>query len=172
MLRAGRGFTLIELLVVLAILGILTTTVALTITHTPRRAALADIQQLSLLLEAAMIEAQAGRRQLAWSGDAAGYEFWEDRNPSERERRWQPLSGDERFQAHRFSTGLHLVRVEVDGQLQPQGALLIFRRGDPALFRLFLEGPQEQSDQAGIIELRGLPTGGVETLPVPALRTP
>lgn len=163
--RTARGFTLIELLVVLAILGILTTSVALTITHVPRRAASADIQELSLLLEAAMIEAQAGRRQLAWSGDAAGYEFWEDQTPRERERHWQPLAGDDRFRAHRFSNGLRFTRLAIDGQLQPQGALLVFRRGDPPLFRIALEGPLESSDQAGTIELRGLPTGGIELHP-------
>ena len=53
--KRRRGFTLIELLVVLAIMGILTTAVALTISHSPRHAATAEIRQLSLLLEAAMI---------------------------------------------------------------------------------------------------------------------
>ncbi|MFA7271075.1 MAG: type II secretion system protein [Sterolibacterium sp.] len=159
-----RGFTLIELLVVLAILGILTTAVVLSITIDPRRAAISDVKQLSLLLEAAMIEAQAGRRQLAWSANAEGYEFWEAQTPNEHDRRWQPLTADDRFQAHRFAPGLHLVRLDVDGQSLPQGALLVFRRGDPSLFRIALAGPQGQSGQVGTIELRGLPTGRVDIL--------
>jgi len=162
-----RGFTLIELLVVLAILGILTTAVALTISTDSRGKAAADIKELSLLLEAAMTEAQAGRRQLAWSADAGGYEFWESENTSEYQRRWHPLTTDERFRAHRFATGLQLVRLDIDGQTLPQGALLVFRRGDPPLFRIALETRREQhepSGSTGIVELRGLPTGRVDIL--------
>jgi type II secretion system protein H len=159
-----RGFTLIELLVVLAILGILTTAVALTISTDSRSKAASDIKELSLLLEAAMTEAQAGRRQLAWSADSGGYEFWETENTSEHQRRWHPLTTDERFRAHRFATGLQLLRLDIDGQTLPQGALLIFRRGDPPLFRIALETRTGQSGTAGIVELRGLPTGRVDIL--------
>jgi len=159
-----RGFTLIELLVVIAILGIMTTAVALSITTDPRRAATADVKQLSLLLEAAMIEAQAGRRQLAWSSDGAGYEFWEADTPNERERHWQPLTADTRFHTHRFATGLRLVRLALDGQPLAQGALLVFRRGDPPLFRISLEGPQEAAGQPTMIELRSSPSGRVDVL--------
>lgn len=162
--RALRGFTLIELLVVLAILGILTTAVALTISTDSRNRAASDIKELSLLLEAAMTEAQAGRRQLAWSADAGGYEFWETESASEYQRRWHPLTSDERFRAHRFAAGLQLVRLDIDGQTLPQGALLVFRRGDPPLFRIALETPPEQSGATGIVELRGLPTGRVDIL--------
>ncbi|MCX7175993.1 MAG: prepilin-type N-terminal cleavage/methylation domain-containing protein [Proteobacteria bacterium] len=159
-----RGFTLIELLVVLVILGIMTTAVALSITTDPGRAVTSDVKRLSLLLEAAMIEAQAGRRQLAWSADAAGYEFWEAESSNERERHWLPLTADERFQSHRFAAGLHLVRLENEGLALPQGALLVFRRGDPPLFRIALESSGKQPGQAETIELRGLPTGRVEIL--------
>jgi len=164
MRRRPAGFTLIELLVVLVILGIMTTAVALSITTDPARAVTSDVKRLSLLLEAAMIEAQAGRRQLAWSGDAAGYEFWEAESSNERERHWQPLAADERFQSHRFAAGLRLVRLDNEGQTLPEGALLVFRRGDPPLFRIALEAPAQASGQPGWIELRGLPTGRVEIL--------
>lgn len=164
--KAGRGFTLIELLVVLVILGIMTTAVALSINTDPARAATSEVKRLSLLLEAAAIEAQAGRRQLAWSADASGYEFWEAEPSNERERHWQPLIADERFQAHRFAGGLRLVSVLNEGQTLPPGALLVFRRGDPPLFRIALEGPGHATapGQAALIELRGLPTGRVEIL--------
>ena len=162
-LRPG-GFTLIELLVVIAIFGILTTAVALTTTPDPRRAASADAQRLALLLEAAQIEAQAGRRQLAWSANAAadGYSFWEAENARAYAQRWQPLSDDERFHARRFSAGLHLGGVEIDGQPLPRGELLVFRRGDPPLFRIALEGRFSQGNQTDLIELSGQPTGKVE----------
>ncbi|MFA6310308.1 MAG: prepilin-type N-terminal cleavage/methylation domain-containing protein [Sterolibacterium sp.] len=163
-MQATRGFTLIELLVVLVILGIMTTAVALSITTDPARAVTSDVKRLSLLLEAAMIEAQAGKRQLAWSSDATGYEFWEAESSNERERQWQPLAVDERFQPHRFAAGLRLIRLDNEGQELPQGSLLVFRRGDPPLFRIVLEGPVKSSGQADKIVLRGLPTGRVEIL--------
>jgi len=164
MRRRAVGFTLIELLVVLVILGIMTTAVALSINTDPARAATSDVKRLGLLLEAAMIEAQAGRRQLAWSADAAGYEFWEAESANERERQWQPLTTDERFQSHRFAAGLKIISVANEGQALPEGALLVFRRGDPPLFRIALEGPAPASGQAALIELRGLPTGRVQIL--------
>lgn len=164
----GGGFTLIELLVVIAIFGILTTAVALTTTPDPRRAAAADAQRLALLLEAAQIEAQAGRRQIAWTANTAadGYSFWEAENARAYEQRWQPLSDDERFHARRFSAGLRLGGVEVDGQPLPHGEFLVFRRGDPPLFHIALEGRSGQGGQTGLglgsMDLRGLPTGRVE----------
>jgi len=159
-----RGFTLIELLVVIAIFGILTTAVALTTTPDPRRAASADAQRLALLLQAAQIEAQAGRRKLAWSvnSNADGYSFWEAENARTQEQHWQPLIEDERFHARRLAEGLHLTGVAIDGQLLPPGELLIFRRGDPPLFRIALEGRFSQGNQSDLIELRGQPTGRVE----------
>ena len=162
--RKAAGFTLIELLVVLVVLGIMTTAVALSISTDPARAATSDVKRLSLLLEAAMIEAQAGRRQLAWSADSAGYEFWEAEPSNERERQWQPLTTDERFQSHRFAAGLKVIRVDIDGQVLPEGALLIFGRGDPPLFRIALEGPAPAPGQSTSTKLRGLPTGRVEIL--------
>ena len=162
--HSAPGFTLIELLVVLLILGIVTTAVALSITTDPARGVTSDVKHLSLLLEAAMIETQAGRRQLAWSADATGYEFWEAESSTERERHWQPLTADERFQSHRFAAGLRLIRLDNEGQTLPPGALLVFRRGDPPLFRIALEGPTQAAGQPELIQLRGLPTGRVEIL--------
>ncbi|MBI3525941.1 MAG: type II secretion system protein [Betaproteobacteria bacterium] len=159
-----RGFTLIELLVVIAIFGILTTAVALSTTSDPRRAASADAQRLALLLQAAQIEAQAGRRKLAWSANpnADGYSFWEAENARTQEQRWQPLIEDERFHARRLAEGLHIVSVAIDGQPLSPGELLIFRRGDPPLFNIALQGHYSQDTQSDLIELRGQPTGQVE----------
>jgi len=160
--RSHRGFTLIELLVVLVILGILSTAVALTVAPDPRREATLEIQRLAQVLEAAMLEAQAGRRLLAWSADTEAYGFWEAERGDLHERLWKPLTGDERFGRHRFSAGLHLVSVEVEGLSLPPGALLEFPRGDPPLFRIALEGPRNESTGDGRIELRATPIGRVD----------
>jgi len=158
----GRGFTLIELLVVLVILGVLSTTVALSVAPDPQRQVKLETQRLALVLEAAMLEAQAGRRQLAWSADAEAYSFWEAERSDLRERLWKPLTEDERFGRRRFGAGLRLVSVEVDGQSLPPGALLAFQRGDPPLFRIALAGPGGQTHSDQLIELRGTPTGRVD----------
>lgn len=167
-MASARGFTLIEMLVVVAIAGILTTAVALTTHPDPRRVAATDAQRLAVLLEAAQVEAQGGRRRLAWSATPTGYDFWEAENSLALEQRWQPLSGDETFHARHLAEGLHITRIEIDGQALPQGGLLIFRRGDPPLFHIALElSAAANSNAQGqpTIELRGLPTGRVEIRP-------
>ena len=158
---AARGFTLIELLVVLAILGILSVAVSFSLNRDDRRANSAEVQRLALLLEAATLETQAGARQLAWSAAADGYAFWE--NLEAREQRWQPVADDERFRARRFSQGLHIERVEIDGHVLPAGGLLVFRRGDPTLFRILIDTAAPGAvSAASTIELRGLASGRVE----------
>lgn len=157
---SARGFTLIELLVVLVILGVLSVAATISIGPDPRRVATADVERLALLLETATIEAQAGGRQLAWSTQDDGYSFWEIGD--QRDQRWQQLNEDDRFRARRLSEGLHIARVEIDGRTLPVDGLLIFRRGDPPLFRIVLVTPKAANEQSGIIELRGMASGRVE----------
>ena len=96
-----RGFTLIEMLVVIAILGILSTFVALSTAPDPRRGAAAEAERLALLLEAAVQEAQWGGRAIAWSADAKGYRFLQ----AESDRRWQPITDDELFRPRALAEG-------------------------------------------------------------------
>ena len=162
---SARGFTLIELLVVLVILGVLSVAVALSTSPDPRRAAGADAERLALLLEAAGIETQAGGAQLAWSSQEDSYSFWVSRD-----QHWQVPNEDDRFGTRRLSEGLHIDRVEIDGLLLPAGELLIFRRGSPPLFHIFLNArnPADRSNppdrQDITIELRGSASGRVEVL--------
>ncbi len=160
-----RGFTLIEMLVVAAILGILVTAAALSISaprqHDARRAA----ERLALLLEAAQAEAQAGQRQLAWSTQADGYRFWQaEATPDRNLSRWQALNSDTVFAPQTLQDGLRIGRVTVDAQALPEGELLVLRRGDPPLYRIALEAPATGAQVARRFELRGLPNGRVEIL--------
>ena len=160
-----HGFTLIELLVVLVILGVLSVAATLTIAPDQGRAASAEVERLSLLLEAAGIETQAGGRQLAWSTQEDAYSFWE--SGEQRGQRWQALSDDERFRPRRLSEGLHIDRVEIDGQVLAPAGLLIFRRGGPPLFRIVLRMPNADNSvnrPGSTIELRGTASGRVEML--------
>lgn len=161
-LARQRGFTLIELLVVLAILGVLSVAISVSMQGDQRRAASADIDRLALLLEAATIEVQAGQRQLAWSARDDGYTFWEVIDT--REQRWQPVTEDERFRARTLTAGLHVDSIEIDGQVLPAGGLLVFRRGDPSLFRIRLGAPGSAEGSARLIELRALASGRVEVV--------
>lgn len=164
-----RGFTLIEMLVVVVIIGILTTTVALTLSDNPRQNTRHEAQRLASLLETANREAHAGQRRLAWSAHDKGYDFFIAESDADRhsETRWQPLTDDPLFRPRTFESGVKLGAVKVDEQTLPPGALLIFRRSDPPLFRIRLiidtktSAASSIDTQASFIELRGLPTGQV-----------
>ena len=149
---AERGFTLVELLVVIAILGLLSALVAVSTAPDPRREAVADAGRLALLLEAALQEAQWGRRAMAWSPDANGYRFWQARGGLQ----WQPVTDDERYGPRKLAEGTGVRSIEVEGQALPPGSLLVLRPGTPPLFRIALSAPQ------GTLVLRSLPSGRVE----------
>jgi len=149
---AERGFTLIELLVVLAIVGVLSVVVSLSMTPDPRREASTEASRLALLLESAVQEAQWRGRAIAWSADAAGYRFWHADDPM----RWQPIVEDEIFRPRPLADGINVAEVEVDGQQLPLGELLSFAPTTMPLFRITLHAEQ------GALILRSLPNGKVE----------
>lgn len=147
---------------VLVIVGVLSTAVALSVEYASDRSAQTEARRLALLLEAAMLEAHSGGRQLGWSSpDGEGYAFWERSRGADRSA-WQPLRHDARFAAHRLPEGMRLSGAEIDGRHLPQGEMLVLRPLDPPLFRLRVSGHDDA------FQLRGLPTGRVEVEPEPA----
>ena len=136
----------------MAILGILSTFVALSTAPDPRRLAGAEAERLGLLLEAALQEAQWGGRTIGWSADAKSYRFWQ----ADSERRWQPITDEDLFRTRPLAEGMGVLGVEVEGQTLPPGALLIFSPASVPLFQITLSAPQ------GTLTLRGLPSGKVD----------
>ena len=71
--RCARGFTLLELLVVLAIIGLATAGVSLSLPDA--RPLERDAQRLAALLEAARSQARARALAVEWRATASGFEF-------------------------------------------------------------------------------------------------
>ena len=146
------------MLVVIGILGVLTIFATLSMQPDSRRQAVADAEQLALLLEAALQDAQWGGRAIAWSADTRGYRFWQEAD----QRRWQPITDDGLYRARSLAQGMGVSGVEIEGQALPPGALLKFFPFAAPLFRITLSAPQ------GMLILRSLPNGKVDLqLPAP-----
>ena len=137
---------------VLAILGILSTFVALSTAPDPPRQAAIEAEKLGLLLEAAAQEAQWRGRTIAWSVENKRYRFLQ----AEGERRWVQISDDDMFRPRALPEGMGIAGIEVEGQVLPPGALLVFSRAHAPLFRITLSAPQ------GALVLRSLPSGKVD----------
>ena len=131
----SRGFTLIELLVVLVILGVLASSIALSMPASPRWQAPDEIDawrrqalRASRLSDsdgqsyAWLVESQQARLQLRLP------EGWVSANPPDHEIR--PLAGV-----------ASLSQLEIDGQPRPPGSRIVFRSGQPPLFKLELAEP-------------------------------
>ena len=132
---SARGFTLIELLVVLAILGVVSSLVALAAAPDARREAENEAARLQLVLELAAQEAQTTGRAIAWVAQGESYRFMQ----ADLERRWRAVTEDEYLRPRKLAAGMRIEGVYVDEQPLPPGSWLIFASTATPLFRVDIE---------------------------------
>jgi type II secretory pathway pseudopilin PulG len=140
------------LLVVLAILGVLSSLVALSVAPDARRDAADETSRLQLVLELAAQEARTSGRPIAWVAEGAGYHFMQ----ADLERRWQALSDDEYLRPRKLADGMHIGPVFVDGQALPPGSWHVFASTAMPLFRVEIASAQ------GLFVLRARLNGRVD----------
>ncbi len=144
--RAGaRGFTLIEILVVVAIIGILTVGVLLSVNLTGRdRELQTESDRLYALLKYAREQAALQTREYGVLFDDDGYEFLVFDN---HEQRWRSVSEDDALSARKLPDGLTF-RLTLDARpvvlKRPADAkdktpqLMIYSNGDLSNFSAVL----------------------------------
>jgi len=111
------GFTLLELLVVLLIIGLFAGLVA-TITRPDERALLRlEAERLAQLLDLATVESRLTGRPVAWTADAARYQFW----------RWREDAGwieaqDDALRARSLPPGMAISDLRIE-TMRPPGSM-------------------------------------------------
>ncbi|MEO8676564.1 MAG: type II secretion system minor pseudopilin GspH [Casimicrobiaceae bacterium] len=121
--RRGAGFTLIELLVVLAIIGLVSGIVALSVGGDERRTTEREAKRLAGALEHAAATAQWRAQTLGVSAEGGGYRFWR-RNADDR---WSVLTDDDVLAPRTLPAGITATPVAYAGAPVPPDAILPFR---------------------------------------------
>lgn len=131
-MRRTRGFTLLELLVVLTMVGVLATTVTLSLAPDTHRQLQDEAWRFARVLEAASEQAEHGDPlALSWQPD--GYRFQRQADDGQ----WQPLNDDPLLSAHNWPDGIHAAQPQAllpltgDGRITAR--LLSLRTTDRAL---------------------------------------
>ncbi len=145
------GFTLVEILVALVVLGVLATSVVLTLPDPKEAAQRSSVLSWQRQLEEAALRAEAEARPWAWEITAEG-----SRLLSQRDGRWRS-SGEA---AQPLAEGLRLGALEIDGQPRPIHSRIVFAGAAP-LFALELSAAHRRW------RITGLPNGRIvqEELP-------
>lgn len=146
------GFTLIELLVVLVIIGIITSTVVLSISHSDIAVEMeVEIRRIHTLLDLAREETILQGQELALTVERDRYLFetFED-------NQWQPLSKDKIFRERKLQLGMELALVvdnvklnltvktaDAEQDKQQPARIYLLSSGEMSPFELILRSADE-----------------------------
>lgn len=155
-MRQSRGFTLVELLAVCGVMAVLLGMGLLNLDFTDGRRLSAAAEDLAGRLQMARDEAVIRGATVAFSSDGEGYQFWiadAERNA------WRAVPDGDALAPGRFSGGVVLGGVRVNGTPRPLGERLAFSvSGLVEAFTLILSAGRASVDidvdALGRIEIR------------------
>jgi len=137
-MRHSRGFTLIEILVVMALLLIVVGVAVVRLDDSGERITRSMPEQLAIKLEAARDEAVYSGKQVAFSSDGAGYQFW---TGDALRHQWFAIAGSGELQPQTLKGDVRLLEQSVNGRPRPLGERLSFSAdGLSEPFSLLLQG--------------------------------
>lgn len=150
-----RGFTLVELLVVLLVIGITLGMTMLQLMPDNRAVLRQEADRLALLLENATLEAQAGGRSLAWSGEASHYRFWKKNDYND----WVRIEDDAILRPRELPDGIRISQTTVEElPVKPDEKLSLDAHSIPVPFRIRI------GNQYGNASVIGKSTGEVTAM--------
>ncbi len=139
------------MLVVLAILGIVSLTVGISVNRTTGGASRQEAQRLGTTLELLWLEARVSGRRFLWRGEPNSYRWWEKNPRSDSQDRF-PLGGV--GQRDLDSAGLHIVGVSVESRVLPASESIEFGPLTP-MFQIDMAASGHR------YVLRSMPTGKI-----------
>lgn len=158
----NSGFTLIEILVAMVIVGVLATSVVLTLPDSGLSQRRASVRGWQALAETVALRAEAQAQPHAWEIGEREAKLW----VLEREHWQAPLQSETNTAI--LAEGLAVDYLESEGQRLPLGSRIVFA-GTPPLFSVRISGQgrswQLDGQPNGSITLAEFPANSLENLP-------